>query len=187
MTTYIALLRAVNLGPHKKVSMAALRELAVALSLRDSQTLLQTGNLVFASRKAAPALETLLEAEAEKRMGLTTEFFVRDLEAWDAIVAANPFPEAAEHDPSHLVVMPLRAAPEEPAIAALRAAIKGRETVSIVGREAYIVYPDGIGRSKLTSRVIESKLRTRGTGRNWNTVVKLAALGKRGQATAGND
>ena len=59
---------------------------------------------------------------------------------------------------------------------ALQQAIKGREVVRAKGRFAYIVYPDGIGRSKLTSALIEKMLGTRGTGRNWNTVLKLAAL-----------
>jgi len=61
-------------------------------------------------------------------------------------------------------------------VAALQAAIKGREVVRAKGRHAYIVYPDGIGRSRLTNVMIEKKLGTRGTGRNWNTVLKLAAL-----------
>ena len=52
--------------------------------------------------------------------------------------------------------------------------IKGREQVSLAGRCAYLVYPDGIGTSKLTIKIIEAKLATKGTGRNWNTVLKLA-------------
>jgi uncharacterized protein (DUF1697 family) len=61
-------------------------------------------------------------------------------------------------------------------VTALQKAIVGREIVRAQGRSAYIVYPDGIGRSKLTAAMIEKKLGTRGTGRNWNTVLKLAAL-----------
>jgi uncharacterized protein (DUF1697 family) len=48
--------------------------------------------------------------------------------------------------------------------------------VRVEGRHAYIVYPNGIGRSRLTNALIEKKLRTRGTGRNWNTVLKLNEL-----------
>jgi uncharacterized protein (DUF1697 family) len=61
-------------------------------------------------------------------------------------------------------------------VAALQAAVVGRETVRAAGRQAYIYYPDGIGDSKLTLNVIEKKLGSRGTGRNWNTVLKLGAL-----------
>jgi uncharacterized protein (DUF1697 family) len=74
--------------------------------------------------------------------------------------------------------MPLKSAPRAPQVEALRAAIKGRERVEVDGRHAYLFYPDGIGRSKLTNAVIESRLGARGTGRNWNTVQKLAALAR---------
>ena len=72
--------------------------------------------------------------------------------------------------------MPLKAAPGEAELAALKSAIPGRERIEAHGRDLYIVYPDGIGRSKLTLALIERKLATRGTGRNWNTVLKLQAL-----------
>jgi uncharacterized protein (DUF1697 family) len=109
-----------------------------------------------------------------QRVGLTTEVLVRSGAEWRDMIAANPYPDAARDDPSHMVVMPLKAAPGPDALAALRAAIKGREQVSLAGRCAYLVYPDGIGTSKLTIKIIEGKLGTGGTGRNWNTVLKLA-------------
>lgn len=91
-------------------------------------------------------------------------------------MARNPFPEEAERDPGHLVVMILKGAPAAHEVKALQDAIRGRELVRADGRAAYVVYPDGIGRSRLTTALLEKKLGTRGTGRNWNTVLKLAAL-----------
>ena len=91
-------------------------------------------------------------------------------------MTANPFPAEAKSDPGHLVVMCLKSAPGREAVSALQQAISGREVIRAKGREAYIVYPDGIGRSRLTTALIEKKLGTRGTARNWNTVMKLAAL-----------
>ena len=70
----------------------------------------------------------------------------------------------------------LKDAPDREQVTALQKAITGREVVRAKGRHAYVVYPDGIGRSRLTSALIEKKLTTRGTGRNWNTVVKIGAL-----------
>lgn len=78
--------------------------------------------------------------------------------------------------------MLLKDAPTETAVKALQRAIEGPEIVRANGRQLYIVYPAGIGRSRLTNRLIEDKLGTRGTGRNWNTVLKLGAL-----ATASRD
>ena len=95
------------------------------------------------------------------------------------MMTANPFGDEAGDDPSHLLIMLLKTAPAAGAIETLRAAIKGPEGVELIGRNAYLVYPDGIGRSKLTIGIIEKKLGGRGTGRNWNTVVKLLDLSQR--------
>jgi uncharacterized protein (DUF1697 family) len=176
MTTHVALLRAVNLGPHNAVAMADLRAFLGQLGLLEARTLLQSGNAVFgAGREAPAALERRLETEAIRRLGLTTTFFVRTAKEWRALVAANPFPDEAVRDPGHLLVFCLKAAPAPAAVSALQASISGREVVRAVGRQAYAVYPDGIGRSRLSIAVIEKALGTRGTGRNWNTVMKLAA------------
>jgi len=177
MTLHVALLRAVNLPSHNKAGMAELRKLLAELGFEDVQSLLQSGNLVFRSEsRTSGQLEGLLEAEAKKRLGLETDFFVRTASEWKTLVAGNPFPEEAERDPGHLIVMFLKAEPDAKDVAALQAAIKGREVVRAKGRHAYIVYPDGIGRSRLTNVLIEKKLGTRGTGRNWNTVLKLGAV-----------
>jgi uncharacterized protein (DUF1697 family) len=177
---HIALLRAVNLGSHNKIKMPALCAWLTDLGFAGARSLLQSGNLVFeagtAGGRDSSALEARLEAEADKRLGLRTDFFVRSAKEWQAVVAGNPFPQAAKDDPSHLVLLACKAAPTKAAATALRAAIKGRETFELAGRHGYFVYPDGIGTSKLTSAVIERHLGTRVTGRNWNTVLKLAAL-----------
>jgi uncharacterized protein (DUF1697 family) len=173
MPTYVALLRAVNLAGRNMVGMADLREMCDGLGCLDTRSLLQSGNLVFRVAGTSAKLETALQAEAKKRLGLDTEFFVRAAKEWESIVAANPFPREAKDDPGHLIAMFLKDEPDKKSAAALREAIVGRERFEIVGRQAYIVYPDGVGRSKLTTALIEKKLGTRGTGRNWNTVLKL--------------
>jgi uncharacterized protein (DUF1697 family) len=175
----VALLRAVNLGPHGKIAMTDLRALMTDLDLRDGKTLLQSGNMVFrGGARTDAALERELEAETKKRFGLETDFFVRSAAEWSAIVDANPFPAEARKDPSHLVVIFLKKPIQPAAVAALQAAISGREVARCEGkdvREVYLYYPDGIGRSKVTATLIEKKLGTSGTGRNWNTVLKLQA------------
>jgi uncharacterized protein (DUF1697 family) len=177
MTIYIGLLRAVNLGAHNKIAMADLRELLTRLGMRDVQTLLQSGNVVFRSDvRSAAELEGLIEGAAAKQLRLTTDVLLRSDKEWKAIIADNPFPKDAKVDPSHLLAVVLKTAPERTNVKALQQAITGREIINVRGRCAYIVYPDGIGRSRLTSAVIEKTLATRGTGRNWNTVLKLAAL-----------
>jgi uncharacterized protein (DUF1697 family) len=159
--------------------MSDLRHLLTKLGFEDVQSLLQSGNLVFKTNAGTGAkLEATLEVETEKRLGLKTAFFVRNARELGAVIASNPYPAEAERDPSHLLVVFLKDAPNANAVEALRTAIKGPELVKAKGRHAYIVYPAGIGRSRVTNTVIEAKLGTQGTGRNWNTMLKLAALAK---------
>ena len=177
VTTCIALLRAVNVAGHNRVAMADLRRLFTEFGFDNPRTLLQSGNLVFGSRRrAGPALEAGLEAAARERLGLQTEFLVRTADEWEAIIHGNPFPAQARTDPGHLVVMCLKRAPPPEAVAALQDSIAGREQVRAAGRTAWLVYPDGIGRSRLTAALIERRLGTSGTARNWNTVLKLQLL-----------
>jgi len=176
MAVHIALLRAVNVGG-RSLKMGELAAFARDLGFTNPRTLLQSGNLVFECHdRGDAAMEQRLEAKAEARFGFQTDFMVRSTGEWAEMMTANPFCDAARDDPSHLLVMPLKTAPAKGALDALRAAIKGPEQVALVGRDAFLVYPDGIGRSKLTIGVIEKALGVRGTGRNWNTVVKLAEM-----------
>lgn len=177
MTVQIALLRGVNVGGHMKVAMADLRAMLADLGFARPRTLLNSGNLVFHSDgPGGRALERLLERAAADRLGLSTDFLVRGAHEWGRIIASNPFPDEAARDPSHLVVMALKECPGERAVDALRSAIEGPEAIDVTGNNATITYPDGIGRSKLTNAFIEARLSTRGTARNWNTVLKLAQL-----------
>jgi uncharacterized protein (DUF1697 family) len=177
MAIYAGLLRAINLGSHNKVSMADLKTLLSDLGMKNPQSILQSGNLVFESTtRATAALEKLLESSAAKTLGLETSFFVRTAAEWQQAIADNPFPNEARTDPGHTMLMCLKDAPAPASVKALQEAITGREVVKAKGRHAYFLYPDGIGTSKLTMTVIERKLGTTGTARNWNTVLKLAAL-----------
>jgi uncharacterized protein (DUF1697 family) len=167
----------VNVGGHQPVAMADLRALVAGMGFADVRSLLQSGNLVFRGPARSPSrLERALEREAGKRLALRTDFFVRTEQEWSVLLSRNPFPNEAERDPARLIVMFLKDAPRAQTVRALQSAILGREVVRARGREAYIVYPDGMGRSRLTNAVIDRALNTRGTARNWNTVRKLAAL-----------
>lgn len=176
MPSHVALLRAVNLGPHNKISMADLKRVAEAAGLTEARTLLQSGNLLFQTKKTGAALEKLLEGALTQQLELKTPVIVRSAAEWHAAIEKNPFTREARKDPGHLVLMPLKAVPAKGAVATLEAAIVGRERIQLVGQNLYLVYPDGIGESKLTIALIEKKLGVTGTGRNWNTTQKIAEL-----------
>jgi uncharacterized protein (DUF1697 family) len=177
MTRYVALLRGINVAGHNRVAMADLRALATEQGFEHVETVLQSGNLVFDGRPMASSrLESLLEEALAERLGLKIAFFVRTGKEVEAIVSGNPFPREAKSDPAHLVVTCLKGAPSRSQVTALEKSIVGREVCRVRGRDMYVVYPDGIGPSRLTTTVIEGKLGTQVTARNWNTVLKLAAL-----------
>ena len=177
MTTFVALLRAVNLGRKGMILMTDLRRIAGAIGLLDATTVVQTGNLVFRSAGASTAaLEKRLEQATQERFDYEVPICVRSAAAWQKTTAANPFPHEAVTDPSHLVVFYLKKEPAAAALDTLRRSASGPERFELRGRELYIFYPRDIGNSKFTGALIERKLGVRGTGRNWNTVQKIAAL-----------
>ena len=177
MTIQIALLRGVNVGGHQAVAMSELRDLFTQLGFAGARSILQSGNLIFRCEARTGAdLESLLEREAETRLKIRTDFLIRSAKEWREVVARNPFRKEAERDPSHLVVMFLKSAANAKDVKAVQAAITGPEIIRADGRHLYIVYPDGIGRSRLTNVLLEKKIGIRGTARNWNTVLKIAAL-----------
>lgn len=176
MARVAVLLRAVNVGG-RRLAMADFKQALTGLGHDAPVTVAATGNAVVGvDDEVGPALEAALEAGLERALGGPNEVFVRDAGQFAAIVAGNPFPQMAADDPSHLVVVFLKGEPTAEGLAALRGKIVGPETVAAGPACLYVCYPDDIGHSKLTAAVIERALKLRGTGRNWNTVTKLAAL-----------
>ncbi len=170
MTAYVALLRAVNVGG-RGVKMAELRDLFAHLGLADARTHLQSGNVVFTAEGDRGEIAATIEAGIVDRFGFRSETVLRTAAEMERLVGRNPFPEMAERDPSHLLVMFLAGLPTAADRAALRVEWDGPETWAAVGAEVFICYPKGIGKSKL-----KLKLKTPGTGRNWSVVSALAAM-----------
>jgi uncharacterized protein (DUF1697 family) len=177
MRTHIALLRGINVSGNNMIKMADLRSFFEDLGFQQVQTVLQSGNVVFQSDgRSTEELERLLEMESAERLGLRVGYFVRTGADWDAAVEANPFPEAAKDDPSHLLMICFPEAVDPAAIEAIQAANPGPELLRAVGKHLYITYPDGIGRSKLQTVPGWKTVGAPGTARNWNTVLKLQSL-----------
>jgi uncharacterized protein (DUF1697 family) len=173
----VALLRAVNVGGANRLAMADLRAAMERSGLADVRTLLQSGNAVFSSsRRSTSADERAIRSSLREHCGIDTDVFVRTAAAWHAIIDGNPFTAESRTDPAHLLVMVFASAADRASATRLHASIAGRERVAIAGTHGYLVYPDGIARSKLTGTLLERTLATRGTARNWNTVLKLREL-----------
>lgn len=176
MAPRIALFRAVNVSGANKVAMTELKAMFEDLGLGPARTLQAAGSVVFHGPGSDATLEVLLETEAANRFGLKSPVFVRDAAEWDAIIAHNPFLDAARDEPNRLLVMPLKGRPAPEDVAELQAAGQHGERVAAWEACAYFHYAGGVGESKLTPKLIERCLGFAGTGRNWNTTLKLAAM-----------
>lgn len=176
MPRYAALLRGVNVGGNKKIAMADLRRVIEGLGHTDVATLLQSGNAVFTAAKgSAAAIAAGIESALAAEIGLQSTVFVLPATELDQAIAGNPFADAAEHDPSHLLLSFFAAPPPKPP-SAIDAKYVATEEFALAGRVLYVWYRGGIGRSKLTGAVIERALGGPTTGRNWTTVTKLRDL-----------
>ncbi len=177
MTAYAGMIRGVNVGGHNMLRMDDVRAVCASMSLNEARTYLQSGNVVFRSaRKDAGRLARDIEEGLRKLAGVDVKVFLRTAAEMRAVIAGNPFPVGPKRDPSHLVVMFLASEPAAEGKAAVVKANAGPEEVHFAGRELYIYYSAGMGRSKLSGTLIERKIGAAGTARNWNTVTKLLEL-----------
>ena len=172
----VALLRGINVGTGTRVPMAELRELAEGIGLTDVATYVQSGNLVFTTAPLDEArLASSLEAAILTAFGVTSPVILRTQAELAAIGSAHPLAAGVERA-ALLHVVFLRDAPSKEDLARLDPARSPAERFMLDGRELYVHYPDGSGRSKLTLDYIERRLGTVATARNWNTVQKLVAM-----------
>lgn len=170
----IILFRGMNTGGVRAL-VAGQRAMAEAMGLKNPRTLLASGNLVVESGKAPDALEHDIEAAMEKTFGLKVAAMVRTPDQWARLVAANPFADEAAADPSRMVAMVMKDGIKAGALEACRDLAEGGERVEAIDGVLYFWFPDGQGESgifkKATPRILGM-----GTGRNWNTVLKLADM-----------
>jgi uncharacterized protein (DUF1697 family) len=176
-TAVVCLLRAVNLGGHNAVKMDTLRGLCEPLGLENPRTLLQSGNLVFeTSVKDMARLAKRIEQTMEQTFGFHSDVILRTAAEMRQVVEASPFAGRTGLHPAKLAVTFLAADPGDAAREAVRRLPVDPEELYIIGRELYVYYPNGLGRTKLQLKQIEKALKTAGTTRNWNTVTKLLEM-----------
>ncbi|MGW0608390.1 DUF1697 domain-containing protein [Streptomyces sp. NPDC002644] len=178
MTTYAALLRGVNVGGGRKMPMAELRAVLEELGHGDVRTYLQSGQAVFtAGRGDEEALAAELAEALGKRFAFACQVLVRDHAYLAGVVDACPFP-AAELEGRQLHVTFLDQDVDDARFAELDRDAYLPEEFRVGDRALYLYLPDGMGRSRLAEQLAKPRL-TKGlvaTTRNWNTVLKLAAL-----------
>jgi uncharacterized protein (DUF1697 family) len=170
----VALLRGINVGGHRKVPMAQLRELAAGLGLEEPRTYVASGNLVFDSDEAPAAVEARLEAAIESRFGFAVDVIVRSAQQWSEYCGQNPFPEESLRAPNLVMLIVGKEPADNAALAALRARASGEEKVELRGDAIWIWFANGSGRSKIGTGPGSGK--SVWTSRNWRTVLTLQEM-----------
>jgi uncharacterized protein (DUF1697 family) len=168
----VALLRAINLGPKRKIPMAELRTLFDDAGCADVATYIQSGNVVFShpSRSTA-ALESKLEERIAEHRGFDVDVMIRTAKEMADIIDGNPFPRKPT---TELHVAFLKGKPAQAACEALDAVVPANEGHVVRNREVYLHLPKGVGVAKLPQML--SRLGTPSTVRNWRTVTTLLEL-----------
>jgi len=174
VTNYVALFRGINVGGKHILPMQDLREILSTLGCEGVQTYIQSGNAVFSSLLDEKPLAEQIKGEIDKRFGFAPAVLLLPTERFNAIVAANPFPDA-EQTPKYLHVWFLMESPSGPDLEALHALKKPSEHFILSDEAFYLHAPDGIGRSRLAEK-IDRCLGVATTARNWRTVSKLFEL-----------
>jgi len=175
----ISMLRGVNLGPHNRVKMDELRAMYASLGLRDIQTYVQSGNVIFGTDKGGAALVRKIEDAIARKFGFRCDVVIRTTAELRDVVARNPF-KGRHVVPEKLLVTFLADPPERGGGEKFRKIVSASlEQVRLDGRELYIYFPNGVGRSKLQWHALAEALGTTGTARNWNSVTKMLAMAEK--------
>jgi uncharacterized protein (DUF1697 family) len=176
VTTYVALLRGVNVAGARRVKMTDLRDALAGAGMGDVTTYIQSGNVLLGSRaRSAAAVERAVEETLEDAFGLGIDVIARSASQLGAIVRRNPF-AGRGRDPVTVHVGFLKTRPSAAAATALRERTFGADEFVLDGSELFLHYPNGSGRSKMTGAVFERLLGTPYTGRNWKVTTELARL-----------
>ena len=175
MSRYVVLLRAVNLGSTNKVPMKWLREAAEAAGFADVATYVQSGNLVVSSPASAAKVGSIVAALIKDEHGLDIDVIVRRRNELAAAIKANPFTDEIA-EPTKVHINFLDGPPAKAKVAALDPDEFAPERFVIKGKEMYLYYPDGAGRSKLATAPWKRRLGVIGTARNWRTVATLLEM-----------
>ncbi len=182
MPTYIALLRAVNVGGTGKLPMADFRKLLQGLGFKNVQTYIQSGNAVFEAPGPSAKVSAAIAAGLRKLMGAPVDVILRTHDDLTRVLAANPFAAEAAADGARVAVAFLagQASPAaEPALRAIQEKYpQSGDRFHLAGDHIYFHFPQGAGQTRLVGKTVDRAIGVPGTGRNWNTVLKLHQMSK---------
>ena len=170
----IILFRGMNTGG-VRAPVGEQRVMAEEMGLKNPRTLQASGNLVVETGMATAALEEAIETEMARRFDLKIAAMARTSDQWSKLIAANPFPKEAEAHPAKVVAMVMKDGIKAGALEAVQTLCRDGEDVQAVDGVLYFWFPKGQGSSEIFKKATP-KMLGMGTGRNWNTVLKLGEM-----------
>jgi len=177
MPVLVCFLRGINVGGHATIKMDALRALFISLKFHEPETYVQSGNIVFKTpERSLRLVAASIKQAIEKEFSCSPEIILRTAAELRAVVRNNPFAKRSNIEAAKLHVFFLAAQPAKNAAESLRRLAIQPEELHIIGRELFIYFPNGVGKSRLPWARLDKALETKGTGRNWNTVTKVVEM-----------
>lgn len=177
MKTYVALLRGINVGGHKKIKMVDLKEMFNKMGLKDVVTYIQSGNVVFKSSITKTSeLEEKINKSIAKTFSFEVPVLVKTYEALKSIFDKNPFTETADIENKRIYFALLKETPQPEFKVAFQNENFPGELFVVAEDCVYLNYALGAGKAKLSNNLIERKLKVSATARNYNTMVKLLEM-----------
>ncbi|PHQ57519.1 MAG: hypothetical protein COC16_00590 [Lutibacter sp.] len=178
MFTYIALLRGINVSGHNKIKMTQLKQLFVDLSYHNITTYIQSGNVVFQSKKNSKSTIKATITEAIKtKFDYDVKVVIITKKELQTVFTSNPFLKINTSDITKLCVTFLSNNPLLENIPQIEALIANNpDEFKIINKSIYLHCPTGFGRTKLTNNLFERKLKSDATTRNWKTITKLIEI-----------
>lgn len=184
MPILISLLRAINLAGYRQLKMDALRGIYESLGFEKVQSYVQSGNILFSTedRDLAHVAACIRKAIRESA-GFAPDVILRSRRDLEKVVARNPFADRTDVPPNKLLVTFFDREPDKKAVADVNAMKISPEEFRVIGRELYVYFPGGVGRSKFPAAAISKTLNATGTARNWNTILRLLDMARKSEVS----
>jgi uncharacterized protein (DUF1697 family) len=180
MTTYIAILRGINVSGQKLIKMDALRKSFENLGFHKITTYVQSGNVVFTGKEAEPdVLAQTITRQINKDFGFDVPVIVLTIDSLKQIIGRNPFLKDSNKDTAFLHVTFLSAKPQKINFNTIEEKKLNGEAISFTDNAIYLYCPNGYGKSKLNNSFLETKLKVGATTRNWKTTNELLNIAQK--------
>lgn len=182
MPVLISMLRGVNVGPHNRIKMDALRAVYESLKLEDPRTYVQSGNIIFRTKENSSAkLAKRIQEAIQKKFGCCPDVILRTTDELRKTMAGSPFLQR-NLEPGKILVTFLASDAGPDTQSKLDGLKKYPEEIYLKGQELYIYFPNGAGKSKLPWSQVERLTNVTGTARNWNSVKAMLEIAEEMEA-----